>query len=99
MKTSQQSLFYECRSPPSPRLGDTDERISLAVCLGTLFLFLVVIAVLFIRMVNLGRVKSGNPHIDKATRGHVPKGHEGGPETAGLGGYSVVSISISLFVK
>ena len=94
MKISQHSLFYECGSPPSPRLGDTDERISLAVCLGALFLFLVVIAVLLIRMVNLWRVKSRNPHVDEATRGHVPKGHECGPETAGLGGYSVVSIPI-----
>ena len=94
MKILQQSLFYECGSPPAPRLGDTDERILLAVCLVALFLFPVVITVLLIRVVYLWRVKSGNPHVDEATCGHVPKRHKGGTKTAGLGGYLVVSISI-----
>ena len=94
MIISHQSLFYECGSPPSPRLCDTDERILLAVRLVALFLFLVVITVLLIRIVYLWRIKSGNPHVDESARGHVPKRHKSGPETAGLGGYSVVSISI-----
>ena len=94
MKILQQSLFYECGSPPAPHLCDTDERILLADCLGALFLFLVVITVLLIRVVYLWRVKSGNPHVDEATCGHVPKRHKSGSETTGLGGYSVMSLSI-----
>ena len=94
MKISQQSLFYECGSPPAPRLCDTDERILLAVCLVDLLLFLVVIAVLLISIVYLWRVESGNPHVDKATCGHVTKGNKSGPETTGLGGYSVMPLSI-----